>query len=100
MRITIEIDGKAVEVLEAATPTLAHLDSEPPPELLAAAGRLGAQSAGIAAFSLPAGEVAAVGAVAPTALADEDAGPAPGLDSPRGAAAASKAKPRRSRVKR
>jgi hypothetical protein len=98
MKISIEIDGKTIEGVEAEPATLPHLGAEPPPELLAAARRLGAQSAGIAAFSMPAGEptgeITVTEAVVTTiALPDTDAGPAPGLEPPRDAAAAPTGQP-------
>jgi len=93
MKISIEIDGKIIEAVEAQPATPMHLTAEPPPELLAAARRLGAQSAGIAAYSMPAGATVAIispeAVVAEFALPDADAGPGPGATAARGAAVAS-----------
>jgi hypothetical protein len=58
MKITIELEGKAVEVINMPSSGAAagkSLDAEPPAELLAAARAMGAQSAGPVAFSLPPG---------------------------------------------
>jgi hypothetical protein len=73
MRIIIELDGTPVETIDVRSAEVPGMIQEPPPELLAAARALGAQSAGIAAFSKPAGIAEAVGAM-PAALADLDAG--------------------------
>src|SRR5262245_61435512 len=83
MKITIELEGKAVEVIDVPTSGAAGActDAEPPPELLAAARALGAESAGPAAFSLPPGPPVARSPVAtePAGLADLDAGRAAGV---------------------
>ena len=71
MRIIIELDGTPAETVEVRSAEVPRMIQEPPPELLAAARALGAQSAGIAAFSMPAGAT-------PAALADLDAGAAAG----------------------
>ena len=63
------------------------MSHEPPPELLAAARALGARSAGIAAFSMPAGTSEALGTT-PAALADLDAGAAAGEAAESGSRAA------------
>jgi hypothetical protein len=55
MRIIIELNGTHVETVEVRSAVAPLMSQEPPPELLAAARALGAQSAGIAAFSMPAG---------------------------------------------
>ena len=77
MRIIIELDGTPAETVEVRSAEVPRMIQEPPPELLAAARALGAQSAGIAAFSMPAGTAEAAGAT-PAALADLDAGAAAG----------------------
>ena len=79
MRITIELDENTVQAVDVRPAVPVHLTAEPPPELLAAARRLGAASAGIAAFSVPAGTSVALGtltAAAVGALGDVDAGQA------------------------
>jgi hypothetical protein len=75
MRIIIELDGTRVEAVDVRSAEAPLMSQEPPPELLAAARALGAQSAGIAAFSMPAGTSEAIGAT-PAPLADLDAGAA------------------------
>ena len=82
MRIIIELDGTPVETVDIRSAEAPLMSQEPPPELLAAARALGAQSAGIAAFSLPAGTSEAVGTT-PAALADLDAGAAAGVAAER-----------------
>jgi len=77
MRIIIELDGTPVETVEVRSAEAPRMIQEPPPELLAAARALGAQSAGIAAFSMPAGTSEAIGAT-PASLTDLDAGTAAG----------------------
>lgn len=102
MKISIETDGSTIEVVEAKPATPLNLVTEPPPEVLAAARHLGAQSAGIAAFSMPAGEptadiISTESVVAAIALPDTDAGPAAGLEQQGGTASASTTGHRRSR---
>lgn len=85
MKISIETGGSTIEVSEAKPATPQDLVTEPPPELLVTARRLGAQNAGIASFSMPLGEPAAgisatKALVAGIALPDADAGPASGLE--------------------
>ena len=92
MKITIEIDGKTLELVDKPAAVPEHLTAEPPPELIAAARRLGAESAGVAAFSAPAGAalpVEAMGMASDRVLADVDAGQA---------AAAGTTKPRPSKA--
>jgi hypothetical protein len=85
MKITIELEGKAVEVIDVASSGAAaspSMNVEPPAELLAAARAIGAQSAGFAAFSLPPGASVPLSTIDVTeqaALPDVDAGSAPGV---------------------
>jgi hypothetical protein len=83
MKITIELEGKAVQVIDVPSPGAAGAPAaaEPPPELLAAARALGAYSAGPAAFSLPPGASvppSTIDATEQSALPDLDAGRAAG----------------------
>ncbi len=92
MKISIEIHGASVDAVEAKPATPARLTAEPPPELLATAQRLGAQSAGIAAFSTPEGAPFEIASLEPGVmefvLPDADAGPAPGAAPARSASVA------------
>ena len=77
MRIIIELDGISHEAVDVRSTEARSMSSEPPPELLAAARALGAESAGIAAFSLPAGSLAVLASDDLTkraTLSDLDAG--------------------------
>jgi len=104
MRITIEIDGKQIAVASSDTPSPGGRENgdpfgaEPPPELLRAARALGAESAGAAAFTLPAGAAfrSAAGAVARLALDDADGGKA--VDTVPAVASAVGPKPARRRA--
>ena len=85
MKITIELEGKAMEVIDVASSgaaVSAPMNAEPPAELLAAARAIGAQSAGFAAFSLPPGAsvpLTTIDVTEQAALPDLDAGSAAGI---------------------
>ena len=97
MRIVIEIDGHEVASVGAGTP--AYVSSEaPPPEVLKAAERLGAISAGAAPRAAPPNvSVDAPAIVGALAAVHMDAGPSPNA-AIRGPAKGSN--PRRARKKR
>ncbi len=78
MKITIELDGHCVQPIDLPSAPAMHrpANSEPPPELLAAARAMGAQNAGVAAFSLSPDVLSSFSSVD-----RDDDGAAPALDA-------------------